>query len=61
MTDSQPFDFRAFHATHKIAMIVACSENGVIGSDGDLPWHLPADLDQLKALFCPVPQDTRLN
>ncbi|MBL4699075.1 MAG: dihydrofolate reductase [Phycisphaerales bacterium] len=44
MTDSQPFDFRAFHATHKIAMIVACSENGVIGSDGDLPWHLPADL-----------------
>lgn len=44
MPDSQPFDFRAFHATHKIAMIVACSENGVIGSDGDLPWHLPADL-----------------
>ncbi len=44
MTDSLPFDFRAFHASHKIAMIVACSENGVIGSDGDLPWHLPADL-----------------
>ncbi len=44
MTDSVPFEFRAFHATHKIAMIVACSQNGVIGSDGDLPWHLPADL-----------------
>ena len=44
MTEPQPFDFRAFHATHKIAMIVACSQNGVIGSDGDLPWHLPADL-----------------
>jgi len=44
MTEPVPFDFRAFHATHKIAMIVACSENGVIGSDGDLPWHLPADL-----------------
>ncbi|MFK7760178.1 MAG: dihydrofolate reductase [Phycisphaerales bacterium] len=28
----------------KIALIVACSENGVIGSDGDLPWHLPKDL-----------------
>ena len=44
MTEPEPFDFRAFHATHKIAMIVACSENGVIGSDGDLPWHLPTDL-----------------
>ena len=44
MTNSQPFDFRAFHATYKIAMIVACSQNGVIGSDGDLPWHLPTDL-----------------
>lgn len=25
-------------------MIVACSENGVIGAKGDLPWHLPGDL-----------------
>lgn len=25
-------------------MIVACSQNGVIGSDGDLPWKLPMDL-----------------
>lgn len=44
MDDSQPFDFRAFHAQHKVAMIVACSDNGVIGAAGDLPWHLPADL-----------------
>ena len=44
MPESQPFDFRAFHATHKIAMIVACSQNGVIGSEGDLPWRLPTDL-----------------
>ncbi len=44
MIDSAPFDFRAFHASHKIAMIVACSENGVIGVDGDLPWRLPTDL-----------------
>lgn len=26
------------------AIIVACSENGVIGVDGDLPWTLPDDL-----------------
>ncbi|MGV6815379.1 MAG: dihydrofolate reductase [Phycisphaerales bacterium] len=39
-----PFDFRAFHASHSIAMIVACADNGVIGADGDLPWHLPTDL-----------------
>ncbi|PCI10800.1 hypothetical protein COB72_02495 [bacterium] len=44
MPDTQEFDFRAFHASHKIAMIVACSENGVIGVDGDLPWRLPTDL-----------------
>ena len=25
-------------------MIVACSQNGVIGADGDLPWRLPTDL-----------------
>ncbi len=44
MDEPQPFDFRRFHAQHRVAMIVACSENGVIGTDGDLPWHLPADL-----------------
>ncbi len=29
-------------------MIVAVSSNGVIGRDGDLPWHLPADLRHFK-------------
>lgn len=28
----------------RIGLIVACSENGVIGVDGDLPWRLPDDL-----------------
>ncbi len=28
----------------QIGLIVACSENGVIGVDGDLPWRLPDDL-----------------
>ena len=27
-----------------ISMIVAVSENGVIGRDGDMPWYLPDDL-----------------
>ena len=30
--------------------IYARAENGVIGKDGDLPWHLPADLKRFKAL-----------
>ncbi len=31
-----------------ISLIVALSSNGVIGRDGDLPWHLPADLKHFK-------------
>lgn len=33
-----------------IAIIVARAENGVIGRDGKLPWHIPADLKRFKAL-----------
>lgn len=29
----------------KQTIIAAMSANGVIGSGGELPWHLPADLD----------------
>lgn len=32
----------------KLAMIVAVAENGVIGSDNKLPWHLPEDLKYFK-------------
>ena len=28
----------------RLSIIVAVSENGVIGSDNTLPWHLPEDL-----------------
>ena len=31
-------------------MIVARAENGVIGRDGTLPWHIPTDLKRFKAL-----------
>jgi len=33
-----------------IFLIYACARNGVIGNDGALPWHLPADLKRFKAL-----------
>lgn len=32
----------------KISPIVACALNMTIGKDGDLPWHLPADLRFFK-------------
>ena len=33
-----------------ISLIVARAQNGVIGRDGKLPWHLPADLKRFKTL-----------
>lgn len=33
-----------------ISLIVAASTNNVIGSDGELPWHLPDDLRNFKRL-----------
>lgn len=33
-----------------VSMIVARARNGVIGKDGDLPWHVPADLKRFKTL-----------
>ena len=33
-----------------IALVVAYSSNRVIGRDGGLPWHLPADLRRFKEL-----------
>lgn len=32
----------------KISIIVAASENNVIGRNNDLPWHLPTDLKYFK-------------
>ena len=33
-----------------ITIVVARAQNGVIGRDGKLPWHIPADLRRFKAL-----------
>ena len=34
----------------KIVIIVAVSQNGIIGRDGDMPWKLSTDLKRFKAL-----------
>lgn len=34
----------------KISLIAAVAENGVIGRDNALPWHLPNDLKHFKAV-----------
>ena len=31
-----------------VAIVVAMGSDGVIGVDGDMPWHLPADLAHFK-------------
>ena len=33
-----------------ITLIVARADNGIIGNNGALPWHIPADLKRFKAL-----------
>ena len=37
-------------ARPQIVLVVAVAENGVIGSDGAMPWRLKSDLKQFKAL-----------
>jgi len=34
----------------KLSIVVAMAENGVIGIGNRLPWHLPAELKQFRAL-----------
>ena len=33
-----------------VALLVAAADNDIIGRDGDLPWHLPLDLQWFKRL-----------
>ena len=33
-----------------VAIVVAMGSDGVIGVNGDMPWHLPADLAHFKAV-----------
>lgn len=32
----------------RVALVAAVAENGVIGADGELPWHYPEDLQHFK-------------
>lgn len=34
----------------RLNIVVAVATNGVIGRDGGLPWHLPADLRHFRAI-----------
>ena len=34
--------------TSNLVLIAAVARNGVIGADGDMPWHLPEDLRHFK-------------
>ena len=34
----------------RVSLIAAVAENGTIGRDGGLPWHLPDDLKRFRAL-----------
>lgn len=36
--------------TPRLSLVVAMADNRVIGQQGGLPWHLPADLKRFKAL-----------
>jgi dihydrofolate reductase len=37
-------------ANPPVTLVVARAQNGVIGRDGKLPWHIPADLKRFKTL-----------
>ena len=37
-------------APPSITLVVARADNGVIGKEGRLPWHLPADLKRFKRI-----------
>lgn len=38
-----------------VRIVVARAANGVIGQDGRLPWHIPADLRHFKAVTAGAP------
>jgi dihydrofolate reductase len=41
--------------TRDVVFVVARADNGVIGRDGTLPWHIPADLQHFKRLTMGTP------
>ena len=45
-----PPDLAAPQSAPRVALVVAMSDNGVIGKAGGLPWHLPDDLKYFKVV-----------
>ncbi len=41
--------------TREIVLVVARADNGVIGKNGTLPWHIPADLKHFKRVTSGTP------
>ncbi|MBN8817763.1 MAG: dihydrofolate reductase [Sphingomonas sp.] len=39
----------------EIVLLLARADNGVIGADGDIPWHIPGDLKRFKAMTMGTP------
>ena len=42
-------------SSRQVVFVVARADNGVIGKDGKLPWHLPADLKHFKQVTMGTP------
>lgn len=42
-------------ARPEIVLLLARGDNGVIGSDGDIPWKIPGDLKRFKAMTMGTP------
>lgn len=36
--------------SRQVVLVVAAADNGVIGKDGGIPWHISADMKRFKAL-----------
>jgi dihydrofolate reductase len=39
---------RDVQADVRLSLVAAVAENGVIGADGEMPWHYPEDLQHFK-------------
>jgi len=39
----------------EIVLLLARADNGVIGAEGSIPWHLPGDLKRFKAMTMGTP------